>query len=257
MLMPLVASAEKVEIDGIWYELNSESKTAEVAINSSGKYKGSIVIPMYVSYENVQYSVTSIGDLVFNDCLSLASITIGNNVTRIGKWAFADCLHLTSITIPNSVVSIGNRAFSGCSRISSVTIGYSVKSIGNYAFYKCRRLTSVSIPNNVTSIGENAFKECSGLTSIISQNPTPPAITSTTFDSYTAVLKVPTGSKAAYQAADYWKNFENVEEIDVDGVQGIQVDKRQNTMVYDLNGRRLDAPTKGVSIINGRKVLVK
>ena len=101
------------------------------------------------------------------------------------------------------------------------------------------------------------FAGCSSLTSVTSLNPTPPSIDSDTFKSYTAVLRVPTGSKEAYQTADYWKNFTNIEEIDATGVQGIHVDKHQNTMVYDLSGRKLGAPTKGISIINGRMVLVK
>jgi len=109
----------------------------------------------------------------------------------------------------------------------------------------------------VREIGLFTFAGCSSLTSVTSLNPTPPSIDSDTFKSYTPVLKVPTGSKEAYLAADYWMNFTNIEEIDVTGVQGIHVDKHQNTMVYDLNGRILPAPTKGVSIINGRKVLVK
>ncbi|SNU05699.1 Leucine rich repeat-containing protein, partial [Prevotellaceae bacterium MN60] len=121
----------------------------------------------------------------------------------------------------------------------------------------CSGLTSVTIGNSVTSIGNRAFYDCSGLTSVTSLNPTPPRIYSNTFNLYTAVLNVPIGRKAAYKAANYWRDFTNIKEIDVAGVQGIQVDKDQNARVYDLNGRRLNAPTKGVGIINGRKVLMK
>ena len=302
MLLPIVASA-KVEIDGIFYELYPESKTAEVAKNPFGKYTGDIVIPTLVSYDNIQYSVTSIGDWVFSECSDLTSITIPNSVTSIGDDTFSNCSGLTSVTIPNSVTSIGNSAFSGCYGLTSVTIPNSVTSIGRQvfsncygltsviipnsvtsigqgAFYGCSGLTSVTIPNSVTSIGERAFEDCSdltsvtignsvtsignsafrgcsGLTSVTSLNPTPPTIYSETFSRYTAVLNVPIGSKAAYQAANYWRKFTNIKEIDVAGVQGIQVDKDQNAMVYDLNGRRLNAPTKGVGIINGRKVLMK
>ena len=256
MLLPLVASAQ-VNIGGIYYELNSESKTAEVAQSPIGEYIGSIEIPMLVSYNNIQYSVTSIGNSAFSDCSSLTSVTIPNSVTNIGYAAFYCCYRLTSVTIPNSVTSIGNSAFLSCSGLTSVTIENSVTSIGDYTFSNCYGLTSVTIGNSVTSIGEYAFSDCSGLTSITSLNPTPPTIDSTTFTYYTAVLNVPIGSKAVYQAANYWRKFKNIEEIDVAGVQGIQVDKDQNAMVYDLNGRRLNAPTKGVGIINGRKVLMK
>ena len=222
-------------------------------------------------------SVTSIGSSAFYGCSGLTSVTfhcleigswfsgffsikevtIGDEVGSIGNNAFSYCTNLTSVTIPNSVTSIGSSAFSGCSGLTSVTIPNSVTSIGSSAFYDCLGLTSVIIGNSVRSIGDYAFKGCSGLTSVTSLNPTPPSIDSFTFNSYTAALNVPMGSKTAYQIAAYWKNFTNINEIDVAGVQDIRVDNHQNAIVYDLNGRKLVAPTKGVCIINGRKVLVK
>ncbi|SNU05698.1 Leucine rich repeat-containing protein, partial [Prevotellaceae bacterium MN60] len=97
MLLPLVASAERVEIDGIYYELYSESKTAIVTKSPLGEYTGSIEIPMLVSYDNIQYSVTSIWDGAFRDCSGLTSVTIPNSVTSIGNYAFCDCSGLTSV----------------------------------------------------------------------------------------------------------------------------------------------------------------
>ena len=32
LLLPLLAHAEEVEIDGLWYDLNAEDKTAEVML---------------------------------------------------------------------------------------------------------------------------------------------------------------------------------------------------------------------------------
>ena len=201
--------------------------------------------------------VESIGDYAFSGCSGLTSVTIGNSVTSIGSVAFQFCSGLTSVTIGNSVTSIGAGAFYDCSGLTSVTIPNSVTSIGSTAFKDCSGLTSVTIPNSVTSIGSSAFYGCSGLNSVTSLNPTPPSINSSTFKSYTATLKVPKGSKAAYQTADYWKEFTNINEIDVTGVKDIHMDNHQNTVIYDLNGRKLVTPTKGVCIINGRKVLVK
>jgi len=51
MLLPLVGSAQSVEIDGIYYNLNSENKTAEVT-SKTPKYTGDIVIPEEVIYNN-------------------------------------------------------------------------------------------------------------------------------------------------------------------------------------------------------------
>ena len=160
----------EVEINGINYDLNAETKQATVIAKTSDYYSGEVAIPESVEYNGTTYSVTSIGENAFYGCESLTSATIGNSVTSIGDYAFYYCPGLTSVTIGNSVTSIGDRAFWGCSGLASATIGNSVASIGNYAFYYCSSLTSVTIPNSVTSIGLAAFNKCTGLTSVTIPN---------------------------------------------------------------------------------------
>ena len=135
-LLPFMASADAVEIDGIYYNLITKANIAEVTNNPNG-YTGSISIPENVTYNDVDYSVTSIGD-----------------------YAFSGCTGLTSITIPNSVIYIGNYAFFCCSEISSVNIPDGVTTIGDFAFNNCRQLYSMTIPNSVKSIGNNVFQNC-------------------------------------------------------------------------------------------------
>ena len=165
LITATIAFAYDVQIDGIYYNLNNSTQTAEVTSNSN-YYSGDITIPEKVTYNSIEYSVTSIGYEAFSYCRSLTSITIPNSVTSIGERAFMDCESLTSITIPNSVTSIGNSAFLGCSSLTSITIPNSVTSIGYSAFSGCSSLTSITIPNSVTYIGSGAFSGCSSLTSI-------------------------------------------------------------------------------------------
>ena len=188
MMLPLVASADAVEINGIYYNLITKAQQAEVTSNPN-QYTGSIVIPESVNYNEVTYSVTSIGNKAFRDCSALTSIKMPNSVTSIGGEAFAYCIGLTSVTIPNSVTTIifgafagcysltsinipnsvtkiDDEIFSGCSSLTSIIIPNSVTSIGGYAFLGCSGLTSITIPNSVTSIGDYAFANCSGLTSV-------------------------------------------------------------------------------------------
>ena len=131
---------------------------AEVVRSTSSSYvTGDLVIPSTVTYNDVSYTVTSIGSEAFYGCTGLTSVTIGSGVTSIGNEAFRDCSGLTSVTIPDGVTSIGNSAFSGCSSLTSVTIPDGVTTIGDFAFYGCTGLTYVTIPDGVTSIGNNAF----------------------------------------------------------------------------------------------------
>lgn len=70
----------------------------------------------------------------------------------------------------------------------------------------------------MTSIGSSAFAYCTGLTSVTVKNPEPVAITGYTFSNRSnATLYVPDGFKAAYQAADYWKEFREIIEMPASG----------------------------------------
>ncbi len=135
---------------------------------SSSSYCGDIIIPERVNYNDVEYSVTRIGNMAFGYCYGMTSVTIPNSVTNIGEGAFFQC-RFTSITIPNSVTSIGDYAFEYCFGLTSVAIPESVTNIGDGAFYGSS-LTSVTIPNSVTSIGNSTFSGCSGITSVTIPN---------------------------------------------------------------------------------------
>ena len=210
ILLPINIYAYDFYVDGIYYNITSSTLpyTANVMSYYYGDdYSGKVTIPSNVTYDNITYSVTSIGGFAFSHCSGLTSITIPNSVTSIGYNAFSHCSGLTSVTIPNSVTSIGSYAFEDCSGLTSITIGNSVTSIGWYAFEDCSALTRVDItdlaawckisfgsydanpcyyahhlylnneeitelviPNSVTSIGNYAFYNCSGLTSVTIPN---------------------------------------------------------------------------------------
>ena len=95
-------------------------------------------------------------------------------------------------------------------------------SIEDAAVSGCSGLTSIEIPNSVTSIGGYAFSGCSALTKIYLYNTTPPVFYSSGYDVfhvfsetviYNATLYVPVGAKSKYKEAKGWKEFTNIEEI--------------------------------------------
>lgn len=175
MLLPLTASADAVEIDGIWYNLVNKAKTAKVTRNPnlsqySGCYSGDIIIPSKVTYESIEYDVTMIDDNTFSSSYGLTSISMPNSVISIGNWAFAACSHLESVTLSDNITSIGIDAFSGCSSIESIVIPDGVTVINMDLFYNCTNLKSVIVPDGVTNIQASAFYGCTSLASIIIPN---------------------------------------------------------------------------------------
>ena len=158
MFLPMLANSEIVEIDGIRYRLDSQTKEATVisSLDEDG-YTGNLVIPASVTYNDIKFSVTSIGRAVFAHDKRLISVTIPNSVTSIGIDAFERCSGLTSVTMSNSVTSIPHGAFAECSNLSSITIPNSVTKIGSCAFWWCSALSSITIPNSVISIDQDAF----------------------------------------------------------------------------------------------------
>ncbi len=135
-------------IDGIYYNVDKTKKTAEVTYKSGGsptpEYRGSVVIPESITYNGVEYPVTSI---MYN--------------------AFENCSGLTSITIPSSVTNIDYNVFSGCNNLQEVHIS-DVKAWckitfgnndGNPLYYakhlyiNGNEVKDLVIPDGVTSMG--------------------------------------------------------------------------------------------------------
>ena len=265
-----------VSVDGIYYILDLFNETAEVTSAGSGTYSGSISIPESVTYEGMEYSVTSIkggswyGGGAFHSCTGLTSITIPNSVTYIGDSAFARCTGLTSITIPNSVTTIDKSAFYSCSGLTSVTISSSVTSIRDYTFGSCFSLTSVTIPNSVTSIGDFAFCACSGLMSLTMNPATPPSPWAPNLFSgckNLSTIYVPNEDiLLAYEAEAPW-NYYNIciveSDADDTGIEAVEMEGEtmSNAPVYDLNGRRVGRKDQmhhlpqGVYVVGGKKII--
>ena len=164
-LLPISLFAEKIVVDGIFYNIYSASFDAEVTENPN-KYSCDIIIPETFSYKGNRYKVTSIGENAFRLCNDLSSVVIPNSVIQIEKWAFCDSENLKIVSFSTNLTRIKKEAFNGYKKLSEIILPEKLSIIDVGAFAYCESLKSLVIPQNVISIGVGAFKECSGLRSI-------------------------------------------------------------------------------------------
>ena len=136
--------------------------------------------------------MTSIGDIAFQECTALTSITFPNSLTSIGNAAFQKCTALASITFSNSLRNIGTGAFSSCSSLKLINIPKSMTSIGMGAFSSCSSLKSIIIPSSVKTIYDYTFSGCTGIESIVYKGKYDPgASSSSVFSVKDIIVKVP------------------------------------------------------------------
>ena len=117
------------------------------------------IIDRSIQSIDIPSGITSIGNNVFRDCLSLSSVTMSDSVTSIGQSAFQNCSSLTSINIHSGVTSIGSYAFSNVSGSGAKSINLSLfdlsgiypSSTFNNVFSDSYIDGSITIPNNLLS----------------------------------------------------------------------------------------------------------
>ena len=217
-------------------------------------------------------SVTSIGEKAFNGCTGLEKVCINDLVAWCGidfgnKYAnplyYAKNLYLngellTDISIPAEIEEVKDYAFYNCKGVTNIDVVDGVKSIRNSAFYGCSDLETLYISNTIESIGDYAFAECDNILDIKIGSKKAIAASENIFssDAYNNVcLFVPTGRKFAYEKTTPWSNFYIVE-MDFTGIENVKAESGKVKAVYDLNGRVVEKPAKGIYIINGKKCWV-
>ena len=183
---------------GLTYTLNAADHTATVANYDNHTQDGVIDIPDTVKKDNIDYTVTAIGNNAFchsYTSTNVSSVFIPATVTSIGNGAFSYCRFLATVTfaegsqlksigasaffgseyehpifteikIPDSVETIGSRAFYWCRNLKKITLPSALKTLSLSTFTYCTSLSDVYLPASLTDIGSNIFFQCSSLTNI-------------------------------------------------------------------------------------------
>ena len=171
---------------------------------------------------------------------------------------FYRCEPLKKVILPENTTVISGYAFQ-YSGLTEVVIPNTVKTIRQYAFANTK-LKEVVLPASLTGLEDKVFDNCANLTTVEFTGTTVPAnIPGELFNKCPKLTKivVPAEALEAYTAALQGKK---PEAAIVTGVKTVTLSNDVKEVArFDLQGRRLSAPTKGVNVVrysNGTTVKV-
>ena len=209
----------------------------------------------YKSIAGVLYQTTPQTLLAYPAGRADKSFTVADGTLTIGKDALKGCLP-EEVVFPSSVETLGLGALSQMPNLSTLDLGEGLKTIqGNYSLDYCPKLTQLRLPASLTKIEANVFYAAESdldtyLTDIYCDGEVPAAGTATSFISRlysTTKVHVPAGTLSAYQAAEPWKNFENITDVtiptgvgEIDATEAVSIEA-----VYGLDGARIAHPAPG------------
>lgn len=259
-----------------------------VEIPNSVTYIGPLAFYFCTSLKNIKLSesLEKIYYGTFNNCSSLETIVVPGSVEQIEQYkqyqymsreyyTFENCTNLKYIRFEYGAFPL----YFGCNYNGK----FQADKIGDYpewtntleTIYIDRRLNySITYLNSLKEIivGENLggryidveVKNAKNLLSITSYATTPPELPSCTNSQYMDIIvKVPQEALEAYQQAEGWKNFWNIEAIGTSGVKEIQsVTEKAEIGRYNLLGSPVSEDYDGIVIVrysdgSTRKVLSK
>ena len=187
---------------------------------------------------------------MFNNCKNLTALDVSNfdtqNVTDMG-WMFIGCNNLTTLNVSNfDTKNVANMRcmFYGCNNLTTLNLSnFDTQNVTDmdWMFYDCNSLTAIYVGDKfvTTACGasENMFSGCKKLVGAVP------------FDE----------NKTGMEMANYTTGY--FTDIKTTGIDATPISDNIAAKYYDVQGRRMDAPQKGINIVKrgGRtmKVLMK
>lgn len=127
-----------------------------------GVFENSISIESISLPESLVY----LGPSAFYYCEGLTEITIPEKISELLGCDFMGCKSLQRAELPEGLKSIGHLTFAECESLEKINIPSTVEDIATFAFSGCTSLSEVTMPEGLLSIGEMAFDGCESLTDV-------------------------------------------------------------------------------------------
>lgn len=189
-----VSIGDTFTVSGIYYRVTGPSDV-EVTYRDENynSYSGAVSVPPEVTYGDVTYTVSAIGESAFYQCSSLTKVELPTTIRAFKFQAFSLCQALAEINLPEGLVSMGDYSFGGYPKMTSLVIPSTLTKISNRALLAMPNLRHIEvakgnpvfdsrgdcnaiirtetnelmrgcintvIPEDVRIIGENAFQGC-------------------------------------------------------------------------------------------------
>jgi hypothetical protein len=210
------------------YELASSTypTLGKDVYNSPGQYKDNEIIPSsgntsFIIDNNILYSSDGITAYHYNggedDVVKKGTRLIYGKFMENGKYA-------SGSTLSETIDSIGDRAF------ANVSVEVLTDGIGRAEF-----ICLAPIP---PKLGKDVFLES---------------------DICVVPVYVPDESVELYRSTEGWKELgiKPLSSRRVNGIEDITTGKQSSSDYYDIQGRKVQKPTKGLYIKDGKKAVVK
>ena len=183
----------------------------------------------------------------------------------LGDCLFEGCAQLRRVVLPKVLKAVGRWCFYG-SGITEMEVPEGTERIMSYAFGACNSLKRVILPSSLETVEAFAFSG-KALSEVVCCAYLPPAYGFKAFDRVDILpgcwLVVWKHALGTYKEADGWSHFKNIETIEeykqetaLQPIEAAPVPARSDSVIHDLQGRRLQTPPrKGVYISGGKKLV--
>lgn len=288
MTMVVNASAHNVHyptrtIDGITYVSTYVDKNGKFGsweiLKVDKPNSRTIIVPSKVTIDEEEVNVGRIREEAFSTCTALDSLIISDGLT-IGNCfnTFKGCNELEYLYYSNGGYrgkwGDNDMTYSGLKCKTLETI----EGCGEQPFWRTIGISLEKLIIRETKrFVSNIDEYCPNLKTIVCYSTTPPftgyarspykytcAGAYITFNSKqwtTITLYVPRESLEKYYFDKVWGEIDNIYPIDemneITTISSVNKNIFEDNVFYSLDGKRIDKPTKGIYIKNGKKYIVK